>query len=298
MDTSPDLSLLISFSGLQRPQPKWAVLQFLNFVVIVVFTGSITYVAMQYQDNPAIFTQADGANSVSPLTNMFFPLMVLWSCCLAYFFGFFGISFLDKEALRSSPSRYGFEDFDVSSTSASAGDETIRDAGTPGVTVPVSAASIAHAQHFEQGAGFTPVASTAALQPRNDTLICSDRKDDAVPAAVAAGAAAQVKLEELTDEEILDLLLEGAALKDYQLEKKLGDYERAVKIRRMLYERLLGRSLNLIPYAGYDYGKVFGANCEIVLGYVPIPVGIVGEYSLRLCRLLLLLIVTADIGTR
>lgn len=27
---------------------------------------------------------------------------------------------------------------------------------------------------------------------------------------------------------------------------------------------------------GYDYNKVFGANCEIVIGYVPIPLGVVG----------------------
>ena len=40
--------------------------------------------------------------------------------------------------------------------------------------------------------------------------------------------------------------------------------------------------MDLIPYAGYDYNKVFGANCEIVVGYVPIPLG---RYRYR-CRCL------------
>lgn len=59
-------------------------------------------------------------------------------------------------------------------------------------------------------------------------------------------------------------------------EKKLGDYERAVRLRRGLFEHILEKPLDLIPYEHFDYKKVFGANCEIVLGYVPIPLGIVG----------------------
>lgn len=36
---------------------------------------------------------------IAPYTNAFFPVAILWSCCLAYFFGFFGIPFLDKDKL-------------------------------------------------------------------------------------------------------------------------------------------------------------------------------------------------------
>lgn len=32
---------------------------------------------------------------------------------------------------------------------------------------------------------------------------------------------------------------------------------------------------------GYDYERIFGANCEIVCGYVPIPVGVVGPLLLN-----------------
>lgn len=31
---------------------------------------------------------------------------------------------------------------------------------------------------------------------------------------------------------------------------------------------------------GYNYERIFGANCEIVCGYVPIPVGVVGPLVL------------------
>jgi len=99
----------------------------------------------------------------------------------------------------------------------------------------------------------------------------------------------------VSDEDVLAALSDGR-LKDHLLEKKLGDYERAVGVRRMLYDQLLTDNnnnndnseeekkespLRLVPYAGYDYGKVFGANCEIVVGYVPIPLGLVGPLVLN-----------------
>ncbi|KAJ1421701.1 hydroxymethylglutaryl-CoA reductase [Ochromonadaceae sp. CCMP2298] len=57
--------------------------------------------------------------------------------------------------------------------------------------------------------------------------------------------------------------------------------ERAVGVRRALYEHVLEQDLSLIPFEGYDYNKVFGANCEIVIGYVPIPLGIVGPLTIN-----------------
>lgn len=45
---------------------------------------------------------------------------------------------------------------------------------------------------------------------------------------------------------------------------------------------LLGvRSCALLLAQGYDYERIFGANCEIVCGYIPIPVGIVGPLMLN-----------------
>lgn len=210
----------------QKPQPKWYVLQVLNIVVLGVFVGSVTYVAINYRE-----LNEEDSSAKSPLTSMFFPLMVLWSACLAYFFGFFGISFVDKDALN-----------DFSDSSAAP------------VTAPVEAKK-----------------ESLKLQPRNDTAICAEKPVNTVKEAPAA----DLDFGSMDNDELLQCLLDGS-LKDYQLEKKLGDYERAVAVRRSLYEEVLNKKLDLIPYAGYDYNKVFGANCEIVIGYVPIPVGVVG----------------------
>ncbi len=37
----------------------------------------------------------------------------------------------------------------------------------------------------------------------------------------------------------------------------------------------------MFTFQGYDYERIFGANCEIVCGYIPIPVGIVGPLKLN-----------------
>lgn len=220
--------------GKVKPKPKWFVLQIMNFVVMGIFVGSITYLFINYKDNiPAL-------ESATPITNMFFPLMFLMTLCLAYLFGFFGISFIDKEALTSSPSSFGLNEMRTAVESSS---------------------------------------RTVSHVPRNDTTICSDPKTKLVPERVEKPAD-DVDYSELSDSEVLDHVLSGH-LKDHQLEKKLGDYERAVGIRRNIYEHLLGKELNQIPYTGYNWEKVFGANCEICVGYVPLPLGVVGPLMIN-----------------
>lgn len=225
------------------PQPKWAVLQILNYVVMAVFVGSIAFALVNYRQRPD-----QGAATSSPITNIFFPMMCLWSMCLAYFFGFFGISFLDTDALSKSPSSFGLADLQK------------------------------QAEAVDSSAPPTILKSNLKTAPRNDTRICSD------PASASEAspptAALDIAFDTLTDDEVFDHLVAGT-LKDYQLEKKLGDNERAVYIRRMLYESILEQKLDGLPFAGYDYGKVLGANCEIVIGYVPIPCGIVGPLTLN-----------------
>lgn len=41
--------------------------------------------------------------------------------------------------------------------------------------------------------------------------------------------------------------VESGKLKDHQLENKLGDHERAVSVRRNLFERRIGRSMVNLP---------------------------------------------------
>ncbi|KAJ1977760.1 3-hydroxy-3-methylglutaryl-coenzyme A (HMG-CoA) reductase isozyme [Dimargaris verticillata] len=82
----------------------------------------------------------------------------------------------------------------------------------------------------------------------------------------------------LLDEEIANLVSQGKVAA-YALEKLLGDFVRAVRIRRMTISRAsLTKSLedSLLPYEHYDYTKVMGQCCENVIGYTPIPLGVAG----------------------
>jgi hydroxymethylglutaryl-CoA reductase (NADPH) len=83
---------------------------------------------------------------------------------------------------------------------------------------------------------------------------------------------------ELTDEEVI-ALVQSNKLPGYALEKKLGDFERAVKIRRAVISRasITGTlESSELPMAHYDYKRVFGQCCENVIGYTPIPIGMAG----------------------
>ena len=92
-------------------------------------------------------------------------------------------------------------------------------------------------------------------------------------------------LENLTNAEIAELVLANK-VKDHTLEK-IFDPFRAVDIRRLAFEKKLssignGGALDELPSSpSLDYSRVFGANCEIVVGYVPIPVGMVGPITLN-----------------
>lgn len=250
-------------------EPKWAVLQAMNVIVLTVFVGSIAYMVVNYRNSLSQPTE-----SPSPITNMFFPMMVLWSCCLAYFFGFFGISFVDTKVLSESPSTYGLQHFPQPGESESeeeepAKQETKAKTNAPFGSLYVAPATNTLSQNFTPGAGFN--APTVAHTARSEGPICSDKRPSAPPAV----SAEDIDFTILADKEVLSHLISGT-LKDYQLEKKLGDYERAVAVRRSLYEHVLEKDLSLIPHTGYDYNKVFGANCEIVIGYVPLPLGLAG----------------------
>lgn len=86
----------------------------------------------------------------------------------------------------------------------------------------------------------------------------------------------------MNDEELVHMSLRGK-IPGYALERTLKDFTRAVKIRRSIisrtkvtadYTSLLERSK--LPYENYNWERVFGACCENVIGYMPIPVGVAG----------------------
>ncbi|KAI5966615.1 HMG1 [Candida theae] len=82
----------------------------------------------------------------------------------------------------------------------------------------------------------------------------------------------------LNNEEVTSLVV-GGKLPLYALEKQLASNKRAVVVRRKAIAKLANAPVletNRLPYAHYDYDRVFGACCENVIGYMPIPVGVAG----------------------
>lgn len=82
----------------------------------------------------------------------------------------------------------------------------------------------------------------------------------------------------LQNAEIASLVVAGK-LPLYALEKTLGDNTRAVVVRRKAIAKVANAPIldsDSLPYAHYDYDRVFGACCENVVGFIPIPVGIAG----------------------
>eukprot|EP00088_Acartia_fossae_P025816 TRINITY_DN2659_c0_g1_i1.p1 TRINITY_DN2659_c0_g1~~TRINITY_DN2659_c0_g1_i1.p1 ORF type:complete len:806 (+),score=231.58 TRINITY_DN2659_c0_g1_i1:171-2420(+) len=88
----------------------------------------------------------------------------------------------------------------------------------------------------------------------------------------------------LIDEEIVQLV-EAKQIACHQLEKILNNPFRGVEVRRQVIGNqgkspLVRRALHSLPYKHYDYKLVMGACCENVVGYMPVPVGVVGPLNL------------------
>jgi len=90
----------------------------------------------------------------------------------------------------------------------------------------------------------------------------------------------------LDDVELIDLSLRGK-IPGYALEKTLENKTRAVKIRRAVVSRTPGAAelsakleRSMLPYEHFDYDRVFGACCENVIGYMPLPIGVAGPLTI------------------
>ena len=93
---------------------------------------------------------------------------------------------------------------------------------------------------------------------------------------------AEKRAHEMSDEEVISMSMRGK-IPGYALEKTLKDYTRAVKIRRAIIARNKATSEHTsslehskLPYRHYNWERVFGACCENVVGYLPLPVGVAG----------------------
>ncbi|XP_030624150.1 3-hydroxy-3-methylglutaryl-coenzyme A reductase [Chanos chanos] len=85
----------------------------------------------------------------------------------------------------------------------------------------------------------------------------------------------------LSDAEV-KLLVTTRNILGYNLEREMENPERGVAIRREILSSKLPitSALDCLPYKDYDYSKVMGSNCENVIGYMPVPVGVAGPLLL------------------
>lgn len=74
-----------------EPQPKWFILELLNYAVAIGFLFSLG----MFASNASAFV-----NDSSKLIQF----LIGWSASLCYFFGFFGISFVDADEIMAAES--------------------------------------------------------------------------------------------------------------------------------------------------------------------------------------------------
>jgi len=87
--------------------------------------------------------------------------------------------------------------------------------------------------------------------------------------------------DQLVDSEIIQLV-DSKHISRHTLEKTLRSPTRGVRVRRKIYgkDARLRRAMEKLPYRHFDYEKVMGACCENVVGYMPVPVGVVGPLNI------------------
>ena len=155
----------------QTPQPKWHVLQVLNYLVLAVFVSTITFVITNYRD--VVLSNHVLDTHPSLLNSGLLPFVIVWSICLAYFFGFFGISFLDTDALSPSTSSNNLEEMTVDLSDISSPETIVRkplkvlqtlQIRTPGTGMTTGSAV--------SGGASKPTHNAQAVKPMNDTPIC------------------------------------------------------------------------------------------------------------------------------
>lgn len=140
-------------------------------------------------------------------------------------------------------------------------------------TIPVKKAPVKEAKKD------VVVASAAIPDNVKDYEIVEDGDETVRPLSELVDIFKSGKLrDECNDSEVVALVTHGK-MPLYALEKHLGDTTRAVIIRRRAIAQLAkapGVTTDRVPWKLYDYDRVFGACCENVIGYIPLPLGIAG----------------------
>jgi len=223
-------------------QPKWHIFKWINYIAVAAFLYSVFI----FCSNASQYLHHESQG-------VLVQFLVGWSVFLMYFFGFFGISLIHEDIPReldSVPSKPQNKSVATNVTSS----------------------------------------KTSIHPPAACTPVCTD------PSSFRSSKTAVVpeNFKGLADEEIANLVLSNK-VKDHMLEKLLDPF-RAVTVRRIAFNRKLNSVLNRNssdqqnnsnvldnPPSEHslDYSRVYGANCEIVVGYVPLPVGLVGPLTIN-----------------
>mmetsp|Transcript_7526 Transcript_7526/g.13264 ORF Transcript_7526/g.13264 Transcript_7526/m.13264 type:complete len:670 (-) Transcript_7526:88-2097(-) len=249
-------------SSEDRPEPRWHILRFTNYVAALGFLVSV----LQFASNASAYLND---------SNSLLQFLTVWSLFVVYFVGFFGISFVE------------LDDFvDGAQISSSVARQRAQQPPPPqqSQTMPVAASQAktpGRKSHKTDGSDSPPIKVVNVHPPATSAPVCSDPKSFKKPSA----ASIPPNLKELPNSEIASLVLQDK-IKDHQLEKLL-DPHRAVQVRRLKFDARLsalgnGGALDELPHRhDLEYKRVLGANCEIVVGYVPIPVGMAGPVTLN-----------------
>jgi hypothetical protein len=229
-----------------EPQPKWHILKATNYVATTAFLISV----LQFASDASAYL-----NDSSALLSF----LVVWSLLLCYFFGFFGISFIELDDFVDHVDNHP-------TGQRQNGSSTPQKSRSNPNNIKCSPEP--------------PVKVVNIHSPAPSAPVCAD------PSSFKKSSNVPANLKELSDQEIANLVLQDT-IKDHQLEKLL-DPHRAVTVRRLKFNALLGNLgkgedvLAELPHEhDLDYKRVLGANCEIVVGYVPIPVGMAGPVTLN-----------------
>lgn len=228
-----------------EPEPRWHILKVTNYVAATGFILSVLKFA------------SDASTYLNDSTSLI-QFLCVWGTFLCYFFAFFGISFIELDDFQEQPSSQQQSQPAVSEV------ETSRRSFNAESSAPPS----------------PPVKVINVHPPSSSAPVCTDPTSFKKPSSSIPG-----NLKELPNSEIASLVLQNK-IKDHQLEKLL-DPHRAVEVRRLKFDAQLdslgnGGSLAELPHKhDLDYKRVLGANCEIVVGYIPIPVGMAGPITLN-----------------
>ncbi|MCL7048009.1 hypothetical protein MKW94_016159 [Papaver nudicaule] len=118
------------------------------------------------------------------------------------------------------------------------------------------------------------------FEQQHSIVSCSPQPPQPNKMMIDSSASSLITIYDEKDEEIIKSVVDGET-PSYSLENKLGDCKRAASIRREALQRMTGRSLDGLPLDGFDYESILGQCCEMPVGYIQIPVGIVGPLLLN-----------------